>query len=83
MDKFILYSILKVYIDLTQLNQKIINLNLFDVNVSCHTYINSTFPSKVNTPKYLLAFKPSLPIMKEEMLPILSITFAFLYYPQE
>jgi hypothetical protein len=43
MDKIILYSILKVYIDLTQLNQnrKIINSSLFDINVSSHTYFTS------------------------------------------
>ena len=76
---------LKFWINTVESNGRIINLNLFDVNVSCHTYINSMFPFKenLNIAKYLLTFKPSLSIMKEDTLPILSITFAVLYYPQE
>ena len=39
MDKFILYSILKIYrFNTVESNGRIINLSLFDVNVSCHTY---------------------------------------------
>ena len=44
MDKIILYSILKVYIDLTntvESNKSIINSSLFDINVSSHTYFTS------------------------------------------
>ena len=45
MDKFILYSILKVYrFNTVESNGRIINSSLFDVNVSCHTYFSSTSP---------------------------------------